>query len=158
MSFNDKNFLNMAIELACQNVQSGQGGPFGALIVKNDKVIATGTNLVCQTHDPTAHAEICAVRNACSALLNFQLNDCVIYSSCEPCPMCLSAIYWARLSRVVFAATRQDAANAGFDDAMIYDELALPAAQRAIVFSKLSVTDGLKPFILWNSSDDKVMY
>ncbi|HOF08203.1 MAG TPA: nucleoside deaminase, partial [Bacteroidales bacterium] len=126
MNINDDiYFLKLAIELAKENVKNG-GGPFGAVIVKDGQIIAKGTNRVTSHNDPTAHAEIVAIRQACEKLNDFQLTDCIIYSSCEPCPMCLGAIYWARPKKLVFAADKFDAANAGFDDSMIYDEIQLP--------------------------------
>jgi len=130
MNINDDiYFLKLAIELAKENVKNG-GGPFGAVIVKDGQIIAKGTNRVTSHNDPTAHAEIVAIRQACEKLNDFQLTDCIIYSSCEPCPMCLGAIYWARPKKLVFAADKFDAANAGFDDSMIYDEIQLPYSDR----------------------------
>jgi len=126
----DKYFIKEAINLALENVKSGNGGPFGAIVVKNGKIIATGTNSVTSENDPTAHAEVTAIRNACKELKTYQLEDCVIYSSCEPCPMCLGAIYWARPLKLVFASTKDDAALAGFDDSYIYDEIALTPDKR----------------------------
>lgn len=116
-------FMEQAIQLAVENVRSGRGGPFAAVVVKNGQVIATGSNRVTSTNDPTAHAEVTAIREACRALNTFQLTGCDLYTSCEPCPMCLGAIYWARPDRVYFAATASDAADAGFDDSFIYEEL-----------------------------------
>src|SRR5437588_5334887 len=124
-------FLLHAIELAVENVRRG-GGPFGALVVKDGVVIAIGTNQVTRTNDPTAHAEIVAIREACRVLGDFQLSGCEVYTSCEPCPMCLGAIYWARPERVFFAATHQEAAAAGFDDSFIYRQIALPHSERSI--------------------------
>ena len=127
----DQRFLKQAIELAVANVRRN-GGPFGAVVVRAGVAIATGCNLVTSTNDPTAHAEIVAIREACRVLGTFQLGGCDVYSSCEPCPMCLGALYWARPSRIFFAATQQEAAAAGFDDSLIYREMQLPAGQRAI--------------------------
>lgn len=124
--------LQRAIELAGIGMAQGHGGPFGALIVRGDEVLAEGFNQVTGTHDPTAHAEVCAIRVACQALGSFTLSGCEIYSSCEPCPMCLSAIYWARLDKLYFAATRTDAAEIGFDDAFLYAEIALEPEQRRL--------------------------
>ncbi len=124
--------MRQAIALAVENVRLGRGGPFGALVVKENRVIATGTNSVTSTSDPTAHAEIVAIRAACQALNNFELAGCEIYSSCEPCPMCLGAIFWARATAYYFACTRENAAKAGFDDAFIYDQLTLSPEQRSI--------------------------
>jgi len=124
-------FLLHAIELAVENVRRG-GGPFGALVVKDGIVIATGANQVTRTHDPTAHAEIVAIREACRVLGDFQLTGCEVYSSCEPCPMCLGALYWARPARIFFAATKEQAADAGFDDSLIYSEINTPYSQRVL--------------------------
>src|SRR5579863_8505927 len=125
-------YMQEAIHRAVENVRSGRGGPFGAIVVKDGRVIANGANSVTSTNDPTAHAEVNAIREACRALGTFQLNGCEIYTSCEPCPMCLGAIYWARPDRVFYAATANDAAAAGFDDSFIYDEMKLEAAERKI--------------------------
>jgi guanine deaminase len=124
--------LQRAIELAGIGMAQGHGGPFGALVVRADEVLAEGFNQVTGSHDPTAHAEVCAIRAACKALGTFSLSGCEIYSSCEPCPMCLSAIYWARLDRLYFAATRNDAAEIGFDDAFLYTEIALAPDERCL--------------------------
>src|SRR5689334_16012360 len=118
--------MQRAIELSLENVRSGAGGPFAALVVRNGSVVATGTNQVTAAQDPTAHAEVVAIRSACQALHNFQLSDCELYTTCEPCPMCMGAIYWARLARVYYANTRDDAARIGFDDTLIYNQLVLP--------------------------------
>lgn len=125
-------FLERAIELAGAGMAQGGGGPFGAVVVRGDQIVAEGQNQVTGSHDPTAHAEVAAIRAACAALKTHSLAGCEIYSSCEPCPMCLSAIYWARLDRLYYAATREDAAEIGFDDAFLYTELTLPAAQRRL--------------------------
>jgi guanine deaminase len=125
-------FLQQAIKLAVDNASTGQGGPFGAVIVKNNQVIAASSNQVTCLLDPTAHAEVMAIRLACQKLNDFRLKDCILYSSCEPCPMCLGAIYWARLAKVYFACNHHDAAAAQFDDSFIYDEIALSPAQRRI--------------------------
>jgi guanine deaminase len=124
--------LHRAIELAGIGMAQGHGGPFGALVVRGDEVLAEGCNQVTGSHDPTAHAEVCAIRTACKALGSFSLNGCEIYSSCEPCPMCLSAIYWARLDRLYYAATRTDAAEIGFDDAFLYTEIGLEPVNRRL--------------------------
>lgn len=147
-----------AIELSIENVRTGKGGPFGAVIVKNDQIIATGANSVTATNDPTAHAEIVAIRNACAALNSFQLTDCALYSSCEPCPMCLGAIYWARPKVVYYANSAQDAANINFDDSFIYEQIALPREQRSIPFIQLMSRDGLEAFRLWKNKQDKITY
>ena len=151
-------FMAQAIALAIENVRSGRGGPFAALVVKNDDIIATGVNLVTSANDPTAHAEIVAIRVACRALASFQLPGCDIYASCQPCPMCLGAIYWARPARVFFAATHDDAAAAGFDDSFIYRQIEVPHAQRSIPM--IHVLDELRtrPFELWGSRPDKTLY
>src|SRR5581483_864719 len=133
-------FLEQAIDLAVENVRRG-GGPFAALVVKDGIVIATGVNQVTRANDPTAHAEIVAIREACRVLGDFQLTGCDLYSSCEPCPMCLGAIYWARPARLYFAATHEDAAAAGFDDAFIYEQLAVPRAERSIPMVRVEMED-----------------
>jgi guanine deaminase len=150
-------FLKQAIELAVANVERG-GGPFGALIVKDDIVIATGANQVTLTNDPTAHAEVVAIREACRVLGDFQLSGCDLYSSCEPCPMCLGAIFWARPSRVFFAATHADAAAAGFDDTFIYEQIAVPHAQRSIPMIQITDEESSRPFQNWVSRADKKEY
>lgn len=153
-------FLQQAVKLAMDNVTTGQGGPFGALIVnvKNKQVIATGSNQVTSLLDPTAHAEIMAIRSACQQLANFQLQDCILYSSCEPCPMCLGAIYWARLAAVYFACSRYDAADAQFDDGFIYDEITLSLSQRHIPTRHIKLINALQPFELWAKKTDKQIY
>ncbi len=153
-----KQFLEQAIALASRNVTNQQGGPYGAVIVKEGKVIAASGNCVTLNKDPTAHAEITAIRQACITLNDFQLKDCILYSSCEPCPMCLGAIYWARLKQVYFACNRQDAAKAGFDDSFIYEEIVLPAENRHIPMHQLNVANAEKPFIDWNKQGNKVSY
>lgn len=151
-------YLQQAIDLAAENVESGQGGPYGALIVKEGKIIAASGNRVTGRLDPTAHAEVMAIRMACQALNDFQLTGCTLYTSCEPCPMCLGAIYWARLDKVYYACSREDAAAAGFDDSFIYDEIPLPPAERRIVMLNLKQGNDLKPFELWNAKPDKIPY
>jgi tRNA(Arg) A34 adenosine deaminase TadA len=151
-------FLKQAISLARENVESGTGGPFGAVVVRNGEVVATGTNLVTASDDPTAHAEVVAIRNACEALGTFQLGDCEIYCSCEPCPMCLGAIYWARPARVVFASTAHDAADAGFDDGFIYDEIRRPRDRRRLPLEQLRVPEAGEEFTAWLNSEDRVEY
>ena len=150
--------MSDAIALAVENVRSGRGGPFGALVVKNNHVIATGVNLVTSRNDPTAHAEIVAMRAACRALGAFQLRDCEIFSSCEPCPMCLAAIYWARPAAYYFACTRADAAQAGFDDAFIYEQVSLPAGERAIPSYRIAPENAAEPFREWARSPNKLAY
>jgi guanine deaminase len=151
-------FMQRAIALALENVQSNRGGPFGALIAKNGKIIAEGSNRATSTNDPTAHAEMVAIREACTHLGTFQLTGCEIYASCEPCPMCLAAIYWARLDRIYFAGTSSDAAKVGFDDSLIYQELAKPHAQRKIPMIQLMHQESLAPFRTWERKPDKISY
>ncbi len=150
--------MQETIRRAVDNVRSGRGGPFCALVVKDDRIIATGTNLVTSTNDPTAHAEVTAIREACRALGSFQLSGCEIYTSCEPCPMCLGAIYWARPERVYYAATASDAAAAGFDDSFIYEELKIPQGERKIAFIQEMHDAGLEPFREWLRKGDRVAY
>jgi guanine deaminase len=151
-------FMQEAIQLAVENVRTGRGGPFGAIVVKDGRVIASGTNLVTATNDPTAHAEVTAIREACRVLGAFQLADCEIYTSCEPCPMCLGAIYWARPDRVYFAATAGDASEAGFDDSFIYEELKHPHRERKIPFEAMMREAGLEPFREWKKKNDRIRY
>jgi guanine deaminase len=151
-------FMTRAIELAIDNVRTGRGGPFAAVVVKGDRVIATGANQVATSNDPTAHAEIVAIRNACQALGSFQLDGCDIYTTCEPCPMCLGAIYWARPARVFYGATARDAAEAGFDDAFIYEQIALNLAERKIPFIGVSRDEALACFREWQAKPDRVNY
>lgn len=147
-----------AIELAMENVRSGKGGPFAALVVKAGSIIGEGTNVVTLTNDPTAHAEIGAIREACKKLGSFTLSDCEIYANCEPCPMCLGAIYWARPSRIYFAANSADAAKIGFDDAFIYRELKKAATARKIPTAQLMRAEALEVFRAWESKPDRVKY
>lgn len=154
----DTDYLREAIRLARENVEAGRGGPFGALVVREHRVVATGTNLVTSSDDPTAHAEIVAIRNACRVLGSFQLDGCDIFASCEPCPMCLGAIYWARPSRVVFASSAHDAADAGFDDSFIYDEIRLPRGHRRFPLEQLRVPEAGEEFAAWRAAEDRVEY
>lgn len=149
--------MREAIALAVKNVSEG-GGPFGCVVVRDGEVIARGVNRVTLTNDPTAHAEVVAIREACKALGDFQLTGCTLYSSCEPCPMCLAAIYWARPERVYFGATKDDAARAGFDDSLIYQEIALPLAQRKISIAPLGRDEALAAFAAWAKSPNKIRY
>ncbi len=158
MSADHEQFLAEAIRLAEENVGKGNGGPFGAVVVKDGTVIARGTNLVTSTNDPTAHAEVVAIREACRALGSFQLEGCDVYASCEPCPMCLAAIYWARPDRLFFAATREDAAAAGFDDSLIYDQIPLPAADRSLPTTHVAHPDRKRPLDAWTAQDDRTDY
>ena len=150
--------MKRAIALALENVGSGNGGPFAALIVKEGRIIAEGTNHVTRLNDPTAHAEVVAIREACRVLGDFQLTGCDLYTTCEPCPMCLGAIYWARPARVFYATTAADAAGAGFDDAFIYDELKISPARRRIPMSQLLREDALAIFIAWKKQENKTPY
>ncbi|MGB6841317.1 MAG: nucleoside deaminase [Candidatus Sulfotelmatobacter sp.] len=147
-----------AIQLSIDNVRSGRGGPFGAVVVKDGSIIAEGANQVTATNDPTAHAEMVAIREACRKLGAFELKACEIYTSCEPCPMCLGAIYWARLSRVYFANADADASRVGFDDSLIYRELALPYSQRKIPMIQMMREEALAAFRAWQNKSNKVEY
>lgn len=153
-----REFLREAIRLADENVRSGEGGPFACLIVRDGTVIARGTNLVTGTNDPTAHAEVVAIRRACQAIGSFQLSGCDVYASCEPCPMCLGALYWARPARVFFAADHADAAAAGFDDAFIFEEMERPFAERQIPMTQLETDEGRRPFASWKAQQKKIAY
>lgn len=153
----DEYFMQMAINLSIENVANG-GGPFGAVIVRNGEVIATGVNRVTANNDPTAHAEVSAIREACAKLGNFKLEGCTIYTSCEPCPMCLSAIYWASISRIFYGNTKTDAKIIGFDDSFIYDEIALPYAQRSIPCNNIMREKALSAFRAWEAKADKTLY
>ena len=150
-------FMKQAIELALANVRR-EGGPFAALVVKDGIVIATGANQVTRANDPTAHAEIVAIREACRVLGDFQLSGCEVYTSCEPCPMCLGAIYWARPERVFFAATHQEAAAAGFDDSFIYRQIAVPHSERSIPMIHVVDEHATQPFEEWTGKPDKTEY
>ena len=151
-------FMKMAIELSRSGMENGKGGPFGCVIVKDGKVIGKGSNSVLLTNDPTAHAEMVAIREACQNLGHFQLDGCDLYTSCEPCPMCLGAIYWSRPSRVFFANTKTDAAEIGFDDDFIYKELEIPKENRKIPFEHISQPDAIKVFKEWLSKENKELY
>jgi tRNA(Arg) A34 adenosine deaminase TadA len=151
-------FMRMAIELAEHNVVQGQGGPFGAVIVKDGMVVARSANRVVPTNDPTAHAEVSAIRLACKELETYNLEGCVIYTSCEPCPMCLGAIYWARIDHIYYANTKADAAAIGFDDQFIYDELDLPMENRKLPMIQLLRDEALQAFKLWETSERKTEY
>jgi tRNA(Arg) A34 adenosine deaminase TadA len=150
-------FMKRAIALALENMRAG-GGPFAAVIVKNGCIIAEGANRVTSTNDPTAHAEVVAIREACRVLAGFQLSGCDLYTTSEPCPMCLGAIYWARPARIFYAATAADAAAAGFDDAFIYDELKVPPAGRRIPMAQLLRADSLAIFSSWKQQENKKPY
>lgn len=154
----EKRFMERAIELARNGMQNNRGGPFGCVIVKDGKILAEGNNCVTSDNDPTAHAEIVAIRRACIESGSFQLTGCDLYTSCEPCPMCLGAIYWARPDRVYFAATRNDAAKAGFDDDFIYKELDLPPHKRKIPMITAERELAIRLFDEWRAKDDKLGY
>ena len=151
-------FMRQAIALATRNVTSGAGGPFGAVVVRNGEVIATGVNRVTATNDPTAHAEVVAIRAACQALGGFQLTGCEIYTSCEPCPMCLAAIYWARCETIYYGNTATDAAAAGFDDSFLYDEMKKPLENRTIPIRRLLGDEAIENFETWARQADRVDY
>lgn len=150
--------MRMAIALSEQNVLESLGGPFGAVVVKDNEIIAQSANKVTSTNDPTAHAEIAAIRMACTALNTFDLTGCVIYTSCEPCPMCLSAIYWARIDQIYYANTKNDAAEIGFDDKLIYEELDKPANERKLPAVQLLRNEALGAFERWNQSAMQTKY
>jgi tRNA(Arg) A34 adenosine deaminase TadA len=154
----EQKFMAEAILLSQNGVRNNEGGPFGCVIVKNDKIIGRGNNRVTSANDPTAHAEVVAIRDACKNLGTFQLEDCEVYSSCEPCPMCLGAIYWARPKLVYYANSREDAASIGFDDSMIYEELAIELGKRRIPIINLGREEALKVFKEWQNKSDKIKY
>ncbi len=151
-------FMARAIELAIENARSGRGGPFGAVIAKDGAIVAEGANIVTATNDPTAHAEIVAIRAACAKLGVFQLNGFDLYASCEPCPMCLGAIYWVRPARVYFAGSAADASRAGFDDSLIYREISLPPPQRRIPMVQTMREEAMEAFRVWEQKPNKVPY
>ena len=154
----EEEFMREAIRLSIENVESGNGGPFGAVVVKDGKIIARGVNNVTSFNDPTAHAEVSAIRNACKELGTFQLDGCEIYTSCEPCPMCLGAIYWARPDKMYFANTKNDAADIQFDDQFIYEEIEMPYADRKLITIPLLREEALEAFKKWQEKDDKIEY
>lgn len=158
MTERELRFMQAALDLARYGMNNGIGGPFGCVVVKDDEIVGKGCNSVSSTNDPTAHAEVVAIRDACANLQTFQLNDCEIYTSCEPCPMCMGAIYWARPKRVYFGATRHDAAAAGFDDSLIYQELTAPLHSRLIEMVNLDRDHVVVVFEEWGKKDDKVEY
>jgi tRNA(Arg) A34 adenosine deaminase TadA len=158
MTEQDKQFMMRAIELARAGMDNNAGGPFGCVVVKNGEIIGEGNNRVTSTNDPTAHAEVIAIREACNALGTFQLDGCAIYTSCEPCPMCLGAIYWARPAQVFYAGTREDAAAAGFDDEFIYTELEKSNAEREMTMQNLMRDEVLEVFRDWSAKTDKIEY
>lgn len=154
----DPAFLREAIRLSRKNLQLNEGGPFGAIVVRKGEIIGRGWNRVTSTNDPTAHAEVVAIRDACAALHSFSLAGCEIYASCEPCPMCLAAIYWARLDRVIYAAERRDAAAIGFDDQFFYDELAKPIDQRTVPMQQALRDEACATLEQWNNKVDRIRY
>lgn len=158
MKKQQEEFMREAIQLSIQNVTTNQGGPFGAVIVKGGEIIARGTNLVTANNDPTAHAEVVAIRQACAVLETHQLDGCEVYTSCEPCPMCLAAIYWARPAAVYYANTKTDAAAIQFDDQFIYEELARPVAERKLFTRQMMREEALEAFQKWQDSTTKKKY
>jgi guanine deaminase len=150
--------MQRAIALATENVLSGAGGPFGAVVVRNGQIIATGVNLVTSTNDPTAHAEVVAIRAACKALGDFRLAGCVVYTSCEPCPMCLAALYWSRCDAIFYGNSAADASAAGFDDSLLYAEVSRPIDQRRIPMNRLLANQAMESFNTWRARVDKIEY
>lgn len=150
--------MKLAIELAKQSINKQNGGPFGSVVVKDGKVIGKGINQVTASNDPTAHAEVNAIRDACQKLKTFDLSGSEIYTTCEPCPMCLGAIYWAKIDKIYYAANREDAANAGFIDEFIYKEFSLPSEKRKLKSSQVLKGEAVKVFETWNKKDDKILY
>lgn len=157
MSTLNKEYMTKAIELSKKSVETG-GGPFGAVIVKDGIIVAEGSNCVTLNNDPTAHAEVTTIRKACSVLNTFDLSGCEIYTSCEPCPMCLSAIYWARIERIYYGCDKTDAKNIGFDDSFIYEQIELKPEFRSIPSSQILHTEALSAFQMWTDKDDKIEY
>ena len=151
-------FMKAAVKVALKGMNNDEGGPFGCVIVKNDEIIGSGNNKVTSTNDPTSHAEVNAIREACKNLNSFQLEGCEIYTSCEPCPMCLGAIYWARPDKVYYGSNKIDAANIGFDDEFIYKEIPLPYSERSIPFKQLGRDVALEAFTKWEEKEDKIEY
>ncbi|MFA5849735.1 MAG: nucleoside deaminase [Bacteroidales bacterium] len=155
---NDTKHMLEAITLASVNAVSSTGGPFGAVVVKDGEVVSSAVNTVTTDNDPTAHAEVNAIRLACKKLGTFNLTGCTLYSSCEPCPMCLSAAYWAHIDKIFYAADRNQAESAGFSDAFIYDQFALPIEERSIPFKQIFDKEGIEPFSLWIDNENKIKY
>jgi guanine deaminase len=151
-------FMREAIRLSINNMRLGAGGPFGAVVVKRNKIVGRGWNQVTSSNDPTAHAEVVAIRDACRRLKTFQLDECDLFTSCEPCPMCLSAMYWSRLRNVYYGNTRKDAARIAFDDDFIYREVALPIGKRKLIMKPLLREEALAAFVEWQSKADKITY
>lgn len=158
MNDREKTFMLQAIKLSQQGMDLDEGGPFGCVIVFNDQIIGRGNNKVTSTNDPTAHAEITAIRDACRALNSFQLGECEIYSSCEPCPMCLGAIYWAKIKKIYYACTREDAKGIGFSDDFIYNEIPKPLDQRAIPAEQIIHHEGMNVFRKWMIKPNRIIY
>jgi tRNA(Arg) A34 adenosine deaminase TadA len=154
----EEKFMHEAVILAEKGVENGEGGPFGCVVVKDNKIIGRGNNKVISTNDPTAHAEIIAIREACKNLKTYQLEDCEIFTSCEPCPMCLGAIYWARAKIIYYGNTRKDAAEIGFDDSLIYDEINKGVEKRKIPMVNVSHKEAIKSFKIWPEKEDKKNY
>ena len=150
--------MTEAVKEALKGMRNNEGGPFGCVIVKDGKIVGRGHNIVTSTNDPTAHAEVTAIRDACKNLGTFQLEGCTVYTSCEPCPMCLGAIYWARPDKVYYGSSQNDAAKVGFDDAYIYNEIPLPYDKRSIPFEQLAREIALEPFNEWDEKEDKTEY
>jgi tRNA(Arg) A34 adenosine deaminase TadA len=150
--------MSEAVKAALKGIRNNEGGPFGCIVVKDGEIIGRGNNKVTSTNDPTAHAEVTAVRDACKKLASFQLAGCIIYTSCEPCPMCLGAIYWARPDKVYYGSNQADAADIGFDDAFIYTEIPLPYEERSIPFEQVGREIALAPFQKWSEKQDKIEY
>ncbi|GEB33300.1 MULTISPECIES: nucleoside deaminase [Brevibacillus] len=151
-------WMEHAVNLALDNVTASRGGPFGAIVVKDGQIVGRGRNEVTATNDPTAHAEVQAIREACQKLGTFQLDDCELYTSCEPCPMCLGAIYWARPRAVYYACTKEDAARVGFDDQFIYEQIMLPHERRSIPFRQMELENRQGPFLAWEQSEKRIEY
>lgn len=151
-------FMQRAIDLSIEGSSKDKGGPFGAVVVKNGKIVGESYNRVTSTNDPTAHAEVMAIRDACKNLGTFDLSDCEIYTSCEPCPMCLGAIYWSRAKKIYYGNTREDAKKTGFDDSFIYDEIPLPLSERKIEMVQMGHQEALHVFDLWDKNEKKIKY
>jgi tRNA(Arg) A34 adenosine deaminase TadA len=151
-------FMQEAINVGLEGMRNNIGGPFGCVIVKDDKIIGKGCNSVIASNDPTAHAEVVAIRAACKTLGSFQLQDCEVYTTCEPCPMCMGALYWARPKKIYYANSKADAAAIGFDDSFIYEELVLPIAERKMMMEYLKNEDAIKMFEEWRNMDNKTLY
>ena len=154
----NQEFMREAIRISEEKMRAGRGGPFGAVIVRGDRIVGKGWNEVTASNDPTAHAEMVAIRDACKNLRTFRLDDCEMYASCEPCPMCLAAVYWARLKKLYFANTRRDAADIGFDDEFIYNQLAVPLGARTLVCEPCLREEAQAAFVEWKKKPDKIVY